>query len=340
MNIKNEATKAPPPKLISSLVGGFNLVTNHIQLIVFPIILDLLIWFGPHLRIMSLMQTFISDFGKTIQSLSSPDLQTILQDGQQIWNTLLEHFNLVGLIRTFPVGVPSLLSGQGSLLNPLGQPPIFEITSGTGLILFFLGFIMIGILYGSLYFSEIARVSFDPKRSFSVSLVVKQWLQTILFSLVLLAVLIIIAIPVIFLLSLISLISQDVAQIILIIISLFILWLLVPFIFSPHGIFMNQLNVFAAMLNSLRLVRFILPGTGMFLISALLITQGMDILWLLPPDTSWMVLIGIIGHAFIATGLLAASFVYYRDGLLWVAENLKSIAPGKLNNQANITKDV
>jgi hypothetical protein len=333
MNIKNEVSKVSPPKLIPSLVGGFNLITNHVQLILFPILLDLLLWFGPHFRIMRLMQPVLSEFNQAY------NLQSIIQNGQDLWTTVLEHFNLISAVRTFPVGIPSLLAGQGALQTPFGQAPILEITTLTGFVLLWLGFVMGGLLFGSLYFSEVARVSFDSKRPFSLLLVVKQFFQAIFFTLILLGTIIIIAIPVFLLLSLISLISQDVAQLTLIVISLFILWLLVPFIFSPHGIFMNQLNVFAAMLNSLRLVRFILPGTGLFLISALLITQGMNILWLLPPDTSWMILIGIVGHAFIATGLLAASFVYYRNGLLWVSENLKSVVPGKINNQANITKD-
>jgi ABC-type transporter Mla maintaining outer membrane lipid asymmetry permease subunit MlaE len=70
-------------------------------------------------------------------------------------------------------------------------------------------------------------------------------------------------------------------------------------------------------------VRFILPGTGMFVLSVLVISQGLDVLWSAPPLTSWMMLIGIGGHAFIATGLLAASFVYYRDAMRFVQEFLQ-----------------
>ena len=47
------------------------------------------------------------------------------------------------------------------------------------------------------------------------------------------------------------------------------------------------------------------------------------------PD-SWMTLIGIAGHAFITTSLLAASFIYYRDMQVWlqtVFEKLKANLP-------------
>jgi hypothetical protein len=34
--------------------------------------------------------------------------------------------------------------------------------------------------------------------------------------------------------------------------------------------------------------------------------------------SSWLAFIGIVGHAFVVTGLLAATFVYYRDATRWV----------------------
>ena len=38
-----------------------------------------------------------------------------------------------------------------------------------------------------------------------------------------------------------------------------------------------------------------------------------------------MTLVGIGGHAFITTGLLAASFIYYQGGMRWMQENLKKM---------------
>jgi hypothetical protein len=51
----------------------------------------------------------------------------------------------------------------------------------------------------------------------------------------------------------------------------------------------------------------------------ILLGQGLDFLWRTPPETSWWTLIGIAGHAFVSTALLAASFVYYRDVNAWLA---------------------
>ena len=38
--------KVSPPRIIPSLVEGFNAVAGRIYLIIFPILIDLILWFG------------------------------------------------------------------------------------------------------------------------------------------------------------------------------------------------------------------------------------------------------------------------------------------------------
>jgi hypothetical protein len=61
-----------------------------------------------------------------------------------------------------------------------------------------------------------------------------------------------------------------------------------------------------------------LPNNSLFVLSVFLLSQGLSYLWLVPPSDSWLVLIGIAGHAFISTALLSASFVYYRNVNHWL----------------------
>jgi hypothetical protein len=91
-----------------------------------------------------------------------------------------------------------------------------------------------------------------------------------------------------------------------------------PVFFSAHGIFTLQLDAMRAILNSLRMVRFTLPTTGLFLLVFLILNTGLNFLWSTPSQNSWWMLVGIIGHAFVSTALLAASFVYYRDINAWL----------------------
>ena len=56
-----------------------------------------------------------------------------------------------------------------------------------------------------------------------------------------------------------------------------------PVFFSAHGIFTLQLDALRAILNSLRMVRFTLPNTGLFLLTFIVINQGLNFLWNTPP---------------------------------------------------------
>ena len=78
------------------------------------------------------------------------------------------------------------------------------------------------------------------------------------------------------------------------------------------------MNALHSILASLRMVRFTLPNTGLFLLMFLIINQGLNFLWSTPPLNSWWMLVGIVGHAFVSTALLASSFVYYRDINVWL----------------------
>jgi hypothetical protein len=68
-----------------------------------------------------------------------------------------------------------------------------------------------------------------------------------------------------------------------------------------------------------------LPTTSLFVLAVLVTSEGLDYLWRVPPETSWLTLVGVSGHAFITSALLAASFFYYRDADLWTQETLRMI---------------
>ena len=70
--------------------------------------------------------------------------------------------------------------------------------------------------------------------------------------------------------------------------------------------------------QGVRLTRLTLAKTSLLFLSILVISEGLDTLWRVPAEKSWMSLVGVLGHAFVSTSLLAASFIYYRDTTRWV----------------------
>jgi hypothetical protein len=155
-------------------------------------------------------------------------------------------------------------------------------------------------------------------------------LQTILMSITYFVLGIILGTPLLIVLALIMAASPLLAQGLLLVIGLLSMWLVVPVFFSPHGIFLRRQNAFSSIYSSLRMARFTMPTSSLFVLSVLLIAYGLNFLWTIPSSDSWMALVGIAGHAFVTTSLLAASFIYYRDMHVWlqmVFEKLKANLP-------------
>jgi hypothetical protein len=87
------------------------------------------------------------------------------------------------------------------------------------------------------------------------------------------------------------------------------------------------------LISSIRFTNVTFTKTSMFIMLAILGNQGLKIVWQIPPENSWLMVISIIGHAFVTTGMLAASFIYYQDLIRWVEELNLITVPGSINEE-------
>jgi hypothetical protein len=308
--------------LISALAAGFESVANSIAVIALPVLFDLFLWFGPHLRLEDLTRPWLDQLPEIYGKVTSVGN---LEVARQFWVDLIAHFNLFAGLRTFPVGTPSLLSLEMPFQTPLGAPLMFEAGSFLGIIGWSVLAVLAGWLVGALYYYWVSKVSLQPS---SLPLW-KSVAQVVFLSLIWVLLLFGVGMPVLIFLSLTTLISPALGEVALFAAGILALWLLVPVYFSAHGIFTYQMNALNAIINSLRMIRFTLPTTFLFLLMLIIIGQGLRFLWTTPPQDSWWMLVGILGHAFTSTALLAASFIYYRDVNNWlkvVFEQLKKQA--------------
>jgi len=341
MNTQLKMKLPTPPKLTSTIAAGFNAITNHIWLILLPVALDLLLWFGPHLQVKSLLQPLIEQTPLAFNELNSPQFEQAMSAGQQAWQILADRINLLMFLRTFPIGLFSLMFGHAPIQNPLGTPVMIEVTSPTQVVFLWLLLSLIGILIGSVFFASVSKAALKSKETLSFGVVGWYTLQALLLTVMLIVLVIGISLPVSCIISLLALISPSIAQIILLIGGTLMVWFLAPFIFAPHGIFTFHYNIWHSIQTSIRLVRYTLPATGLFIISAFILNPGLDLLWGAAPENSWMSLVGIFGHAFISTSLLAASFIYYRDVLQWLQEmmQLKLEKAAEVQPQSDFTDE-
>jgi hypothetical protein len=132
-----------------------------------------------------------------------------------------------------------------------------------------------------------------------------------------------VSVPLLIMLWLLSLINGVLQTVLTFLLVIPVSWLVLWGFFSFHGIFASAQNAFVSVRNGFRLLRYGLPPLGWFVMLFILISQGMDMLWRIPPADSWMMGVGILGHAFVSTSLLAASFIYYRDLNAWIESALQ-----------------
>lgn len=326
----------PPPRIINSLKAGFDAIATHVSAILLPFLLNLFFWLGPRLRLETLFNALKADAVSAWQTIGIPsaDIQTMLG----LYEKIIPNFNLFWTLRTFPIGIFGLkalpLSLVGMLTQkvegatPLGLPLELQAT-GLDLLLWYLLLTFVGWLGGGLYFYLVAKATFANSTDTQVSLL-RALFQTILLSIVWNFLSIVIGIPVRLILGGILQVTGDFGTLVILLLSFFAMWVVVPFFFWPHGIFVKNQNFLVAAWSSLQMTRFTLPTSSLFVLSVLMLSFGLSYLWNVPPENSWMTLFGIFGHAFVTTGLLSASFIYYRDMSAWlqkVLEQVRSAAP-------------
>jgi len=338
MNFLKTEQISPPPGVISSLKNGFDKTANHLEIILLPVLLDIFLWLGPQLRVENLLRKLLSQFNTFAQ-----ESLVHVEDLERIRTTITElislDINLFSLLRTLPIGVSSLMSRALTGVTPLGEATTMQIDSAFVFFLWLVALTFVGWVLGSIYFVWVAKTVFreeteNAEEVHSLFETVKIISQSILLAFTWFVALFTFGVPILLVFSIFVQINAGLAQIALIFLALFAMWIIVPVFFSPHGVFVNRENLIRSIISSFHLSRFTLPTSSFFVISVFVISQGFNFLWLTPSPSSWMMLVGIIGHAFITTALLAASFIYYRDMKLWLETLLEKINSERTSAQA------
>ena len=323
MNLLHSEEISPPPGIISSLKAGFDITANQIGIILFPVLLDIFLWLGPQLRKEKLLRLLLIQFGSLANENFIP--ATELQRIEETLNELLTlKINLYSLLRTLPIGVSSLMGLSIPGKTPLAEPNIQQVETAFSFFLWVGALTFVGWILGSFYFAWVAKVSLQ-KEEHDFYWFGKVILQALLLSILWVIILITFGVPLLLVFSIFMQINASLAQVALFFSLLFAMWIIVPIFFSAHGIFVKSENLFRSMLSSLHLSRFTLPTSSFFVISVAVLSQGFNILWLTPSTSSWMMGVSILGHAFITTSLLAASFIYYRDMNAWLETLLEKL---------------
>lgn len=305
---------APPIGVLASLVAGFDRVASHPALLLPPVLLDLFLWFGPPLRIPSL----IGEATRVLTDLAAadPGMADRLRLIQADMADVALRFNLFSALSSVPVGIPSLMAARLPPASPLRIVPGFELTSA-GATLAVWGLLQAtGLGLGVAYHRAIARLHApDLAPGGGWSLWGKMLAAGVLTYVAALGATVVTMLVV----SLAALIMPILAVGVLFIGFTALTWVAIYLAFTPHGMVRYRFGILRAMGESVLLVRTNLFGVVDFLGMAFLISWLAGMLWELPDETSWFNLLALFGHSIVSAALLAGSYAFYQGRWEWLA---------------------
>lgn len=305
------APMSAPMGIIQSLASGFDLVTRHPQLMLLPILLDLFLWLGPHLSAYPIFRALID----LVQTLGATAMDATSRQQTEMVQGLLDQvgqaFNLFSWLSPTLLGVPSLMAGDGALEVPGGTPVVWAISNTLLYLMLYVAFNVIGLALSAAYWGMLTgQVRQEPLR---MGRIVYLWWGLIKIALLFISVALLILIPTVFVGTIVALFNLTIAQFVVLMGSSFMLWALFYLVFTIHGVALRGLPIWPSIQASIFLMRSQFPPTMGLMLAAIVIYFGLGYVWAIPASDSWVKAAGIFGNAFIATGLVMATVLYYQN---------------------------
>ncbi|MCK4742136.1 MAG: hypothetical protein KAS80_07625 [Anaerolineales bacterium] len=328
VNIPDNQVEPKPISILSALVAGFDRIAAKPLLILPSLLLDLFLWFGPHLTVPSLLHAAAA--GLSIPAGADPGITEQLALFREALDLFSERYNLLTAFSTLPggmpfnflfalltsvsVGIPSLVAGRMPLLTPLGQTSQLEILDPMFVLSLWFGLALAGIGAGAIFHRLVAQ-QVDPEAE--LGHLWRDWMK-----LVLLAVGGYLLTVVVLTIGMLVAAIDGLAYIALPVLFVAGIYLA----FTPHGIIRYRLGIWNAVKQSIRVVRFNFFGSSGYLLTAFLIMWvSTSNVWSLAQEDSWIFALAIMGHAFIATMLIAGSYVFFQGRKDWLEWQLARI---------------
>jgi len=332
---------AAPIGVIESFGRGFETVLSQLSLIALPLLLDLFLWLGPHLTVAPLLGEVSAMLEAQLRDADVPaemygTVRLALQDAG-------ESLNVVGFLSTAPLGVPSMMVANASAGTPLGSVLRVPVSSGAALFGLTAGLSVMGLFLGAAFFGLIARRVLPEEQRGSDEQMLEQlwghWLRLLGFAATVLLAMLLFGFVMAMLSALLSMLHVLLGGMATSLGIALWIWALFFVAFTVHGVVMHNRELLPALRNSLRLVRRNMPAvTGLFAL-IMVLSWGLGFLWSLPPGDSWLLLAGITAHAFVATGVVAATFHFYQDRLRWCDDMQAALAEQKRRAQTTVRKE-
>ncbi len=311
--------QAKPNGVIEALSAGYAAVNRRLWVLLLPIAVDLVLWFGPHVSYSPLVDPTVTRASEMVRQVSTgprraprdPDVASAVDNTGQWLIARTGEVNVLSLVARGPIALPSLglASGQGDFTF------VSDWGAGLGLLaaILFSGLFVGGCFYGGLADASAGR-SANPLR---LGRRAPRYVARVLGLLcALIGVGLLLGLPVLLLVAFTWFVARAVATFALVLVGAALLLIALHLFFALDAIFVSDVGPLAAIQRSVGVVRrHLLPSISLVMLTWLILA-GMDRVWevlasnVQPP---FGIALSILGNAYIASGLIAASMVFYTE---------------------------
>lgn len=307
------------PGVIETLSNGFEQVNRVLWVVALPILMDLFLWLGPQVSAAPVFERLIGWYNRLTQSYlataaGNVDATTLDQARQALtsFQAQVGHGNLLTLLVANVASLPSMLPPAAK------SAPTVQIASVGALIGVVLATQIVGIFLGCVYLGALGQQIRDGRVALPLlgRRVWFYWLSVIGFLLIVIGLALVISIPVGLAIGLVELIAPAIgvalwavavaaAQIGAILLMLYLFFLVDAIVVSEVGPVQAAIKSFRVVANNFW------PSVG-FIVLIYVISLGMQEIWKAMSQNPVGTFIAIVGNAYIASGLTAASLLYYK----------------------------
>ena len=304
--------------IIDTLSAGFDRITKRLWLILIPVLVDIGIWIGPKLSINQLTQEALAAL-PSMTELGSQYEQS-LELAREFLASMGAEANLLSLLSMRLLGLPSLtatFTPQARLF--VAEQPVMEIQTWPTLLGLVLLFILLSLLFGCFCFSWLAQEARDEEMDITYALQVtgRSWLRLtalLLFGSLAAGVLLF---GLSFALGLLAALSPQIGALLVSVSAVGFLWVSVYasiiFFFTTRAMILDNMGVLSSIWSSVNIVQGSFFSVVGFILLINIIQTGLMYIWRLLAVSTAGTLASILGNAYVSTGLVLASLIFYRD---------------------------
>ncbi|HEU5423750.1 MAG TPA: hypothetical protein VFU72_09445 [Nitrolancea sp.] len=292
-----------PAGIIDTIGQAFALLSGRPYLIWPPVLLDLFLWLGVHLS----AQPLTDILQQWIRGSSAGNDTTL----RQLQNLGL-HYNVFELVG---VAMPSLVQGMGTEPTAGVTPTWIGGLPWGWLALIAAGLLAVGAVVGMAYLTIIGHlVGLEAIRPEPfVRAAARNVGHLIGFVLVTIGIVILLALPVLTLTIALLVLGINVLPFAEFVMTVGVLCLFLLLYFGQDAIVVSDAGPMRAVYLSYNVVRRNFWPTVGFALISMIVGTGVPLAMSIFTHSPWSMPFALVGHAFVATGMLAASMLFYRE---------------------------